>query len=338
VTHRVWTIEGRNVRAEIQDLGAMAGPAWFNVGGRIVQPFAVAPWFDDPPERLATLPPLLHRMRGEWPCVPFGMPAPRRDLAPDWMAGLGPDDIAIDDQPHGAASGSHWLPVAADDTSVHLVIDLPAPHPIARMNRTVAADPDRPALHMSLSVTPRADADLPIGLHPVFALPSDPGAARLVLRPSARAWTFPAMVEPGISRFAPDQRDADPTRIALTDGGTVDVTSLPLPFATEELVLLTGPDGAIDLVADGVRTELRWDAGVFPSCLLWLSNRGRTAYPWNGRHLAIGIEPVCAPFDLGVQHANNPKSPLLEAKNRIAHRFRAGMRLDTLYSVTLAVA
>ncbi len=77
---------------------------------------------------------------------------------------------------------------------------------------------------------------------------------------------------------------------------------------------------------------------MFPSCLLWLSNRGRTAYPWNGRHLAIGIEPVCAPFDLGVQHANNPKSPLLTAQHRIVHRFRAGMPLDTLYSVTLAVA
>ena len=338
MTHRTWTIAGPAVRAEVQDLGAMVGPAWFSVGGRTVQPFAVAPWSDDPPEQLATLPPLLRRLRGEWPCVPFGMPEPRRDLTADWMAGIGPDDVVIDDQPHGTASGSRWRPVTVDAGSVHLAIDLPAPHPIAQMDRTVSADSDRPALHMSLSVMPRSDADLPIGLHPVFALPADPGAARLVLHPSARAWTFPAPAEPGISRFVPDQRGTDPARIARTDGGTADVTSLPLPFATEELVLLTDPGGAIDLLADSIRIELRWDAAVFPSCLLWLSNRGRTAYPWNGRHLAIGIEPVCASFDLGVQHARNPHSPLTQAKIPIAHRFRSGMRLDTLYSVTLAVA
>ncbi|MCB8828816.1 hypothetical protein LJD47_27785, partial [Escherichia coli] len=51
-----------------------------------------------------------------------------------------------------------------------------------------------------------------------------------------------------------------------------------------------------------------WQKEHFPSVLLWYSNRGRRAYPWNGNHLALGVEPVCAAFDLGpgISAASNP--------------------------------
>ena len=331
-----WKIAGSAVVAEVQDLGAMVGPAWFDIGSRIVQPFAVAPWANDAPERLATLPPLLRRLRGEWPCVPFGMPVPRRDLPADWMAGLH-DGAIPDDQPHGTAAGSPWSLLQADPATLRLGIDLPPPHPIARLERVVSADPKHAALHMSLSVIPREDTALPIGLHPTFALPPEAGAAQLVFPPSARAWTFPTQTEPGISRVLPDQRNVVLDAVRLSDGGSVDVTRLPLPFATEELLLVTGAAGTVDLVnhSTGTRVSLRWDPIVFPCCLLWLSNRGRTAYPWNGRFLAVGVEPVCAPFDLGVLYAHDGHSPLARAGIACAHPFAAGVRLDTAYSIAV---
>jgi hypothetical protein len=323
----------------VQPLGAMLGPAFFRLGDRTVQPFAIAPWADDPSAQLDTLPPLLRRLRGEWPCVPFGMPEPRRDLPPDWLSGLG-DAAPIDPEPHGTAAGRPWSLLHQEPAALHLAIDLPPPHPIARLDRHVSADNQRPALHMTLSAMPRADARLPIGVHPVFALPAEPGAAQLNLAPSARVWTFPAQLEPGISRMRPDQRDALPTAIRLTDGGAVDATRLPLPFATEELLLVTGAGGQIELVDHraGSRISLRWDSAVFPCCALWLSNCGRTAYPWNGRFLAIGIEPVCAPFDLGVLHAQTAAAPLARAGIACAHSFRAGVRFETRYSIELAPA
>ncbi len=333
----VWTIGGPAVRAEVQALGAMLGPAFFRVGDRTIQPFAIAPWADDPPARLDTIPPLLRRLRGEWPCVPFGMPEPRRDLPPDWLAGLG-DGPAVDPEPHGTAAGRPWSLLRQEPSALRLAIDLPVPHPIARLERHVSADPQHPTLHIALSVLPRADALLPIGVHPVFALPAETGAAQLVLAQSARVWTFPADLEPGISRMQPDQRDAQPAAIRLSDGGTVDATRLPLPFATEELLLVTGAAGQVELVDHraGTRMTLRWDSAVFPCCALWLSNRGRTDYPWNGRFLAVGIEPVCAPFDLGVLHARNAATPLVRAGIACAHPFRAGVRFETRYSIGLA--
>jgi hypothetical protein len=334
-----WTISGPAVRAEVQPLGAMLGPAFFRVGGRTVQPFAVAPWADDPPTQLDTLPPLLRRLRGEWPCVPFGMPEPRRDLPPDWLAGAG-DGVVIDPEPHGTAAGRPWSLLHQGNSALRLAIDLPAPHPISRLERHVSADPQHPMLHMTLSVVPRADTLLPFGVHPVFALPTEVGAVQLVFAPSARVWTFPTELEPGVSRVRPDQRDVQPHSIRLSDGGTVDVTRLPLPFATEELLLVTGAAGQVELVDHraGTRMTLRWDSAVFPCCALWLSNRGRTTYPWSGRFLAVGIEPVCAPFDLGILHAQNGASPLALAGIVCAHQFRAGIRFDTRYSIGLVSA
>ena len=68
-----WTIQSQFVQAQVQSLGAMLGPAWFSIGGRTVQPFAIAPWAEDSGPEYRQLPNLLKRLRGEWACVPFGI-------------------------------------------------------------------------------------------------------------------------------------------------------------------------------------------------------------------------------------------------------------------------
>ena len=93
-------------------------------------------------------------------------------------------------------------------------------------------------------------------------------------------------------------------------GGLVDASRLPLAADTEELLQIEGLDGTAALAnrADGYRVRLSWQKEHFPSLLLWYSNRGRKAAPWNGRHVAIGIEPICSPFGLGpaTALADNP--------------------------------
>ncbi len=63
------------------------------------------------------------------------------------------------------------------------------------------------------------------------------------------------------------------------------------------------------LIADlHARLQLEWAPADLPSVILWISNRGRPGYPWDGKNLALGIEPVCGAFDLGnaVSNASNP--------------------------------
>ena len=101
MTDTVWTFDWGGVRGEVAALGGMLGPVWFTLpDGPVVQSFAVAPWADDPPEKLNVLPPILRRLRGEFPCVPFGVSHARTDLPDRWMDGL---DLSITPLSHSLA-------------------------------------------------------------------------------------------------------------------------------------------------------------------------------------------------------------------------------------------
>jgi hypothetical protein len=332
-----WTVESPHVRAHVQSLGAMLGPAHFNLEGRTVQPFAVAPWADDPPERVAHLPGLLRRLRGEWPCIPFGVPEARKDLPDEWLSGLNEPNDFVDSEPHGTGSNVHWSRMGGSGSDLSLRVDLPPAHSIKSLERRISADPTQAALSITLKATARRSCTLPIGIHPTFRLPATPGAVQLDFGHEAQVWTFPVPKEPGISVFVPDQRGVPLTRVVRQGGSPVDASRLPLPFATEELLLVTNVRGAVDLVntEERYRVRLTWDREVFPSCNLWLSNRGRTAYPWCRRFLAIGVEPVCAPFDLGVAHAHNSRSPLGRAGVACMAEFRPEHDFVTAYEIAV---
>jgi hypothetical protein len=147
--------------------------------------------------------------------------------------------------------------------------------------------------------------------------------------------TYPVDAEPGVSRLQPDTREQPLNRVACKDGSFADLSRHPPPFATEELVLVTGHQGGATLTntAEGYAVRLRWDAHAFPSCMMWISNRGRSAYPWNARFQALAIEPVIAPFDLGTDVARDETNPLRGAGLPTARSFTANTPWATQYSI-----
>ncbi len=310
---------------EIQSLGGMLGPVTFRLpDGREVSPFQIAPWADEP--QAAALPGILQRLRGEWPCVPFGA---ERDvpLSGDWadLAAGTPDG----QPPHGHSSNDPW----SWDGELALHLDYPADHPIARLERRITPDPTAAALDASLTIHPRRDVALPIGLHPTFRVP-DSGVQ---IETSSGGMTFPAPIEPAVSQLAEGAPFASLTAVPLRGGGTTDLTHLPLPHATEELVQLTAPQGRIVLAypAEGFRVTMTWDASHFPGLVIWMSNRGRTAYPWSGRHQAVGLEPVCAAFDLGPRISTAP-NPLSANGHVTARQFCAGQPFTTTLRISVS--
>ncbi len=307
----------------------MLGPTVFTLpDGRQIAPFHIAPWFD---EQTAGLPGILQRLRGEWPCVPFGAASDR--LAGDgWAAsdaGAEPDP-----HPHGFASNHHWHRIASQAGELALAIDYPGDHPIARLERRIRPVPGVACLEITLSLHVRRDCTLPIGLHPVFRLPAQPGALRLDIKANAAA-TFPGRVDAS-SIFAPGQIVADWHAIPLTNGTMLDPGHLPLTAQTEDLLQLLGVGGqaALHNLAENYRVRLNWNAADFPDLLLWFSNRGRQFAPWNGRHLALGVEPVCAAFDLGSQISAAP-NPINALGGPTARSFRAGEVFVTRYQITV---
>lgn len=292
--------------ASVQALGGMLGPVTFLLpDGRQVSPLHVAPWFDDPTRM--DQPPILQDLRGEWPCVPFGTDAPR--TLPDGWSATG-DTFDGAGVPHGHSSNAEWVFTEKTPDRITLTCDYPDTHPIRRLTRTIAADPEAPALDITLTIEARRPCRLPIGLHPTLRLPLS-GQARLDPPAFRQGRVFPLDVEPNQGLLAPGSTFASLSEVPRRGNGTLSLTALPLPDNTEELVQLTGVTGGFRLHhPDNWTVTLDWDTAHFPSLLLWISNRGRTYAPWNSRHVALGVEPINAAFDLGpaVSTATNPIS------------------------------
>lgn len=279
-------------RAQVQRLGAMLGPVVFRQPGvPDFSPLQVAPWADEP--GAAQLPGILRRLRGEWPCVPFGRTDRPDGLPDDWAARTPSDDWG-----HGYAANHDWHWQAGDDPlALSIAIELPGA--LGRLTRTVRAIADVPALEITLVVEAREPCTVPIALHPTFRL--DAGAVRLVVPRYRSGITYPVSAERGVSRLAPDHSFEDLAQVTCADGGSVDLTRFPLPFDTEELLQLRDVRGpaTLNYLDAGWSVLLEWEHHSLPDLMLWVSHRGRTQAPWNGRHWALGIEPVHGVFDLG---------------------------------------
>ena len=278
-------------RAELQRLGAMLAPVIFSAPGHAdFSPMQVAPWADEPGAE--TLPGILRRLRGEWPCVPFGRSDRLDLLPPGWQS-----HEAGDAWGHGYASHHDWSWAAAPNAS-SLVLTIDTPDGI-HLTRTVSAVADAPALDISLRIEVDRPCTLPVSLHPTLRL--DAGRVALDVPHTGTGLTYPVPAEPEVSHLAPDREFASLREVPLSAGGGVDLTRFPQARDSEELLQVQQVTGPVTLhyLDQGWALSIDWDRALLPDVMLWVSHRGRRQAPWNGRHWALGVEPVNGVFDLG---------------------------------------
>lgn len=315
----------------VQRLGAMMAPVTFVLaGGRQVNPMHIAPWAGQPGTE--NLPGILRKLRGDWPCVPFGYAVTVPDPAAEWLPYLGTPEPG--EELHGHSSNHEWNWDAAPDGSLALSLDYPQGHQVRRVERVVTPDPNGPAVDLTFRIFIREACRMPIGLHPVFRLPARAQSATLEPARFDHGRTYAGTTEPGAPFFAIDRIFDDMSAVPLRDGTSFDATRLPFAEDAEELVQLNGIDGscAIANPDEGYRVRLSWQKEHFPSLLLWISNRGRKFEPWNGRHVAIGIEPLCSPFGLGPAAAR-ADNPIARSGTPTVREFAAGEVFTTQYRI-----
>ena len=308
---QIWHLEWAYGALDVHARGGMLGGARLKVGPeQWIHPLYEAPWIG---EGLACEPALLDHLRSEFVCIPFGGGYAPDAVGDAWrpsMTAAGPDDPdQADDEgkrtddalPHGDCCVADWTLVRQTATGITIAVDYPESSPIARLTRSVQCDPASAAIEFSLTVESRRAARRPVGLHPNIALPALAGALRIEPGAFQFGMVHPAGPETGMSRAAPGGVFEQLASVPLAVGGDVRFDRLPFAYNTEEIVQLCGADGTVSLFNDEDKTvyRLTWDASVLPSLLLWMSNRGRVAAPWNSRNLCLGVEPVASAFDLG---------------------------------------
>ena len=208
-------------RLDVQALGGMLGPVEVILDdGRVIRPFAVAPWADNPTEDWeATAPPLLKRLRGDWVCLPFGLPGkPRNDLDADWLEGLDANLESPDPAQHGACSNANWRLEKAEPHALTMSFAPDEKFPISRIERRVSAADGEPAIDVETRIAARAACELQWGVHPTFRLPQEPGAFEIGFGGDVTVFTYPGFFEAGVSRVAHGRTCAGIGAVPMLDG------------------------------------------------------------------------------------------------------------------------
>ena len=308
-----WSLSWDYGSAEVQSLGGMLGPVKLRLDGeRELEVMHVAEWAGMP--GAGDLPPIMQRLRGEWPCAPFGRTDVPTGLPEGWRMRDPEDDWA-----HGYGSNHHWYCISATSKRVHLAIDYPLDADIARIERVIAVDPYAAALDMTLTIWSRRTARVPAGLHPTFRLGAVPERVKVLLGEHDGIFSNPCNDAGDISRLRPDTRSESLSDMA-SDDGPLDLSQLPLAQPTEELLQIRGVRAAalgaapfaLHYLDEQACVGLWWDTDALPDLMLWVSNGGRAKFPWLSRHFALGAEPVNSLFDLGRVAVAPPGHPLAD--------------------------
>lgn len=316
-----------------QAAGGMATIRYAFPNGKIVDPLHEVPWYGKQLPANLDVPPLLRFLRaGTWPCVPFGGPREVNGLASIYTDDM---DAGIEELPHGPCSNTEWN-TRVTSTGVEMDLEYPQTHPIRDMHQRISFEEQSSTAVFEVTVNPREDCSLPIGLHPTFKVPAELKPGRF-----EKGVTYPGDFEPGAyilkhgASFTSLENVPCFPDTSRKLGDTVDLTRLPLPFPCENLVQLMNVDGSFVIYYrnDGYKITLRWDNKVFPSCVLWMSNGGRTFEPWNGENYCVGVEPVCSDFEVGIARSQGSN---LTKQSGIAscYNFRKGQPLKTTYTIT----
>lgn len=319
-----YRIEWAHGDVSVRAVGGMIAPVYFDLGeGRSISPLHVAPWGANAPDQ--SLSPLMAGLRGEWPCLPFGPARIPDNLPPGWQARQ-----LASGWDHGYCSNHAWTLLENTPSVLSIGIDLPESDPVARLERHIRPDAEAPAIDVELVIHPRRDAVIPFALHPTFLVPHE--GVEIIGGNYSAIHTYPMQPEPGVSRLLANRR-ADSLAEVPTEDGSLDLTRLPLPFKTEELLQLADckPPFALRYPAQQAEVLLDWDTTHLPDALLWISNGGRAHAPWNGTHYALGIEPDNSCFDLSSVATPPPGHPLAR---RSGLHLRAGVPLHLRYRLS----
>ena len=297
-----WKLRTDAVEVLISRTGGMVGPVTYQLNGREITPYAVAPWAEE--KVPADVSPMLRALRGDFFCLPFGFdPRPfRGERHPQ----------------HGECAQGQWRYDGRQTSGGRVTLRLGYATRIRRgfITKEVTLVPGHTAVYQR-HVIFGMRGPMSYGYHATLQFPSVEGSGHLATSRIRFGQVWPEPFETpaagGYSCLKTGARFKSLARVPRADGGYADLTRYPARAGFEDAVLL-GTDP---------RLKLGWTTVTFPAeryvwyslkdpreltlTLLWMSNGGRHYAPWNGRHRAVmGLEEITAmPTGLAASVAPN---------------------------------
>ena len=285
-------LQNDNVQLAVTELGGHLAPVTFRLdGGRQIQPFSIAPWWN---ENTAEAP-LLQVLRGDFFCMPFGA---NNDLYEGKRY-----------LPHGETASCPWRHVETvskdNKSTLHLQLDVSAQQ--GKVDKIIEIRQGHSAVYQR-HVISGLSGRMPVGHHATLKFES-PGLISTSPRSFGKVnpTTFENPAKGGYSFLKPDAEFTDITRVPCVDGSFSDLSIYPNREGFEDLSMVFS------------QSDLRfaWTAVVFPQeqylwiafkdprilvgTIIWCSNGGRHYSPWRGRHRAVlGLEEVTSYFAEGL--------------------------------------
>jgi hypothetical protein len=296
-----WTLHSDRVRALLTRTGGQLGPVRFRVGGRVVQPFSVAPWQGEP---MPGQPEMLRILRGDFFCAPFGGNAEpyRGERHPA----------------HGETANRAWTLEGISSAGGDCVLRASMRTRVrpGRVDKRIALRRGHAAVYCE-HVLSGYSGPMCLGTHPMILFPDREGAGLISLGGRRRGFVVTApwekAAEGGYHSLRLGARFGSLSRVPRLDGGTADLSRFPARRGFEDLVLLAG-DGrgefgwsAVSFPAEGYVFFSIKDPAVLRHTVLWISNGGRHYPPWSSRHRnVVGVEEVTAFFHHGLAASDRP--------------------------------
>jgi len=283
-----WILQTRQVSAAVTRLGGHIAPVYFNRDRRAIQPYHIAPWWNEklPAEYL----PVLKVLRGDFFCLPFG-----NNTKPF----RGENHLA-----HGEPPNKPWTFVAQRRTGngvcLHLKMKVKVRPGI--VDKRVALVTGHNVVYQQ-HVVSGMTGPMNVAHHPNIQFPDRPECGKIVLSPFLFGCTSPEPVETpsqGSYIFLKNNVEFHDLRRVPTIWGTMaDLSVYPNYRGYMDLALMinnpkdTFAWSSITFPREGYMWFSLKDPKVLKATMFWRSNGGRWADIWRGRHInCLGIEDV----------------------------------------------
>lgn len=267
--------------------GGHMAPVIFHLTDRDVSPYSLSPW---EPDEFPDIPPLLSVLRGDFFCLPFS--------------------AQIDGPPHGETANAEWAKLESEAGSLKFQIETGDTG--AKVVKTITTRAGHHAIYLEHEISD-LDGDFSYGNHPILDFSGlAEGAGRVTTSPFHWGSVFPGVfsnpADGETQKLLEGSEFTDLREVKLAAGGITDLTRYPDEAGHDDLVMMAHrpaspeqPFAWTAVVLDGYVWFSLKNPADFPSTLFWISNVGRSAPPWSGRHRArMGFEDVCSHFSDGV--------------------------------------